>query len=104
MQRRGSPKGKEGSVNQSSVDAAIAVYKMIQPNEGRPAPGPPGGRFYVVGIGASAGGLEAFLELLHALPSDTGMAFVVVQHLEPNYESQLADILSRSTSKPVVQA
>jgi two-component system, chemotaxis family, CheB/CheR fusion protein len=77
---------------------------MIQANEGGPEPGPPSRRFYVVGIGASAGGLEAFLELLQALPSYTGMAFVVVQHLEPNYESQLAEILSRATSKPVVQA
>jgi two-component system, chemotaxis family, CheB/CheR fusion protein len=46
-------------------------------------------RFYVVGMGASAGGLEALRELLHALPAHTGMAFVVVQHLEPSYISQL---------------
>jgi two-component system, chemotaxis family, CheB/CheR fusion protein len=44
----------------------------------------PSTRLPVVGIGASAGGLEAFLELLSALPPTTGMAFVVVQHLEPN--------------------
>ncbi len=60
--------------------------------------------FHIVGIGASAGGLEAFQDLLKALPSDTGMAFVVVQHLEPNYASQLVEILSRSTTMPVVQA
>jgi two-component system CheB/CheR fusion protein len=60
--------------------------------------------FYVVGVGASAGGLEAFIALLRALPSQTGMAFVVVQHLEPTYDSQLAEILSRSTQMPVVQA
>ena len=40
--------------------------------------------FPVVGIGASAGGLEAFTELLRHLPSDTGMAFVFVQHLDPS--------------------
>jgi len=61
-------------------------------------------RFHIVGIGASAGGLEAFLELLRALPSGTGMAFVVVQHLEPHTESQLAAILSKATDMPVVQA
>jgi two-component system CheB/CheR fusion protein len=68
------------------------------------APDQPSTRLAVVGIGASAGGLEAFLELLTALPPTTGMAFVVVQHLEPNYASQLAEILSRSTEMPVINA
>ncbi len=77
---------------------------MILANEDGAASNPASRRFYVVGIGASAGGLEAFLELLRALPPHTGMAFVVVQHLEPNYDSQLAEILSRATSMPVVQA
>lgn len=62
------------------------------------------GRFPVVGIGASAGGLEACIEFLGALPGDTGLGFVLVQHLEPHHESHLAEILSRSTSMPVVQA
>ncbi len=60
--------------------------------------------FPVVGIGASAGGLDAFLELLRALPPNTGMAFVLVQHLEPHHESELTEILSRSTKLPVLQA
>jgi len=59
--------------------------------------------FAVVGIGASAGGLEACKALFHALPADTGMAFVVVQHLAPQHESMLADILARATSMPVAQ-
>jgi two-component system CheB/CheR fusion protein len=50
--------------------------------------------FPIVGIGASAGGLEAFSELLAALPEDTGMAFVLVQHLSPDHESTLAALLS----------
>jgi signal transduction histidine kinase len=62
------------------------------------------GQFPIVGIGASAGGLEAVLELLKGLPSQTGMAFVLVFHLEPSQESQLASILSRVTALPVVQA
>ena len=41
----------------------------------------------IVGVGASAGGLEAFKELLGHLPVDTGMAFVLVQHLDPDHES-----------------
>ena len=58
--------------------------------------------FPVVGIGASAGGLEAFSQLLGALPSDTGMAFVLIQHLDPQHESQLPEILSRTTAMPVM--
>lgn len=55
----------------------------------------------IVGIGASAGGLEAFTHFLRHLPTDTGMAFVLVQHLDPARESALSDILSRATSMPV---
>ena len=57
--------------------------------------------FLVVGIGASAGGLEAFSELLHNLPEKTGMAFVLVQHLDPTHESALPEILGRTTKLPV---
>ena len=62
-----------------------------------------GSAFPIVGIGASAGGLEAFMQMLRALPVDTGMAFVLVQHLSPTRESQLADILSRTTAMPVTE-
>ena len=64
----------------------------------------PSGGVAIVGIGASAGGLDAFLELLTNLPSDTGLAFVLVQHLQPNHESQLAEILARATPMPGAQA
>ncbi|HSW13191.1 MAG TPA: chemotaxis protein CheB, partial [Solimonas sp.] len=57
--------------------------------------------FPIVGIGASAGGLEAFTDLLRQLPLDTGMGFVLVQHLDPQHESALAQILSRVTRMPV---
>ena len=56
--------------------------------------------FSIVGVGASAGGLEAFTQLLKALPPDTGMAFVLVQHLAPTHVSALAEILSRATQMP----
>ena len=55
----------------------------------------------IVGIGASAGGLEAIAELLGALPPATGMAYIVVQHLDPRHESLLAEILEKKTSIPV---
>ncbi len=57
--------------------------------------------FAVVGIGASAGGLEAFRVLLEGLPVDTGLSFVVIQHLAAGQESMLTDILSRFTKIPV---
>jgi two-component system, chemotaxis family, CheB/CheR fusion protein len=55
----------------------------------------------VVGIGASAGGLEAFTELLKNLPVETGMAFVFVQHLDPHHSTHLVHILSRETRLPL---
>jgi two-component system CheB/CheR fusion protein len=55
----------------------------------------------VVGIGASAGGLEAFTELLSHLPDDTGLAFVLIQHLDPKHESHLRELLSKACKMPV---
>ncbi|MEG4456573.1 chemotaxis protein CheB [Microcoleus sp. N9_A1] len=57
--------------------------------------------FPVVGIGASAGGLQAFTKLLSHLPIDTGMAFVIIQHMLPTQDSVLREILARSTQMPV---
>ena len=59
--------------------------------------------FAVVAAGASAGGLEAFTELLRCLPADTGMAFVFIQHLAPGHESMLPQLLSRESAMPVSQ-
>lgn len=60
--------------------------------------------FPIVGIGASAGGLEAVSELLASLPSTNGMAFIVVQHLDPDHESLLGEILSKRTRIALTQA
>jgi two-component system CheB/CheR fusion protein len=59
--------------------------------------------FPVVGIGASAGGLEAFIEFFEAMPADPGIAFVLVQHLMPDRESMVAEILAKRTKMPVEQ-
>ena len=59
--------------------------------------------FPVVGVGASAGGLEACQALLKALPTNLGMAFVFVPHLDPSRESAFREILARSTKMPVVE-
>lgn len=59
---------------------------------------------YIVGIGASAGGLEALQKLLTALPSNTGFPYIIVQHLSPDYKSLLGEILGKYTDMPVIQA
>src|SRR5205807_2589266 len=59
--------------------------------------------FPIVGVGASAGGLEAFSELLKALHPKLGMAFVLVPHLDPTHESAMKELLSRATKMPVLQ-
>jgi two-component system CheB/CheR fusion protein len=80
-ERSARPRGETSSGNTRSLDEESA--------------------FPIVGIGASAGGLEAFVALFKALPADTGMAFVLVPHLAPTHASSLADILSRTTSMQV---
>jgi two-component system CheB/CheR fusion protein len=59
--------------------------------------------FPVVGVGASAGGLDAFKELVKAIPEDSGMAYILVQHLAPKFESMLPDILQKLTALPVLE-
>ncbi len=58
--------------------------------------------FRIVCFGGSAGALSAYLEILQDLPADTGMAFVIVSHREPNHATLLARILSNATAMPVV--
>ncbi len=76
-----------------SYDFSEAVYKDTLDRAGA--------QFPIVGIGASAGGLEAFTQLLSHLPSDTGMAFVLIQHLAPHHKSLLSELLAKTTSMPV---
>jgi len=59
--------------------------------------------FPVVGIGASAGGLDAFKRLLKAIPENSGMAYVLVQHLDPTHESMLPELLQKVTNIPVLE-
>jgi two-component system, chemotaxis family, CheB/CheR fusion protein len=71
--------------------------------EPRPAEQTSRSSFPIVGIGASAGGLEAFTQLLKALPANTGMAFILIQHLDPAHSSFLSQALGKTTSMKVVQ-
>ena len=60
--------------------------------------------FPIVGIGASAGGLEVFREFFRSMPAGSGMAFVIVSHLDPGHDSMLTEILQRTTAMPVAEA
>jgi len=60
-------------------------------------------RFYVVGLGASAGGLEALRDFFAAVPAESGAAFVVIQHLAPTHRSQMVELLASHTTVAVSQ-
>src|SRR5881409_1601533 len=102
-----SPTGNRGGrppAPASPVNKAIRQQRATLPARGRVAvPQPSGDTFPIVGIGASAGGLEAFSELLAHLSLDAAMAFVLFQHLDPKYPSILSEILSRTTPLPVIE-
>ncbi len=72
-------------------------------NKSKPQPSATTQNFPIVGIGASAGGLDAFKRLLKAIPENSGMAYVLVQHLDPSHESILPEILQRVTKIPVIE-
>jgi len=74
---------------------------MAVPKKNKTQPPATVQNFPVVGIGASAGGLDAFKRLLTAIPESSGMAYVLVQHLDPSHESFLPEILQRVTKIPV---
>src|SRR2546428_905702 len=86
-------KSKESAGQPKAQPTAAQTGAEGQPSRNEPFP--------IVGIGASAGGLEAVTHLLEHLPVDTGVGFVLVQHLDPDHESALAQILARVTSMPV---
>jgi len=80
--------------------------KKITPARGTRSPqnaGQPNEDAMVVGIGASAGGLEALQQLFKSLEADCALSFVVIQHLSPNYKSAMDQLLSRTTALPVIQ-
>src|SRR6267378_418341 len=88
------------STRKSAAGPAVSSDPQLETlgGDGVPQPALP---FPVACVGASAGGLEAFTQLLSTVPADTGMAFVLVSHLSPSHASHLAEILSRATRMPV---
>src|SRR5687767_5889332 len=81
------------ATDDSSENARNGARKRRDPNE--PAA--------VVGLGASAGGIGPLQQFFGDMKPDTGMAFVVVMHLSPEFESQLAGVIRQKTSMPVMQ-
>lgn len=66
-----------------------------------PAEAPANDKFLIVGLGASAGGIQALQEFFKNVPADSGMAYVVILHLSPDHDSKLAEVLQSATSIPV---
>ncbi|MEW8429732.1 MAG: chemotaxis protein CheB, partial [gamma proteobacterium symbiont of Ctena orbiculata] len=79
-------------------DETITEPAFTEEAEGREGP------THIVGIGASAGGLEAIEAFFKAMPHDSGVAFVVIQHLSPDHKSLMAELLSKRTRMPVHRA
>ena len=89
-----SKNGKQSAAEERSVETPIETGKPnLSPDD-----------FHIVGIGASAGGLDAFAKFLTATPEDTGMAYVLIQHLDPSHASNMVDLLRRYTKMPVQEA
>jgi two-component system CheB/CheR fusion protein len=97
------PPKKTGPQSPGSKRQNASPRQKADDSQAVDTPAPDHPRF-VVGIGASAGGLEAYQQLFPALAPDSGMAFIVVQHLDPKHESLLAELIGRMTRMPVIQA
>ena len=88
----------------ASAKSEAAVTEQVSPelpgeSTGRDIPAP-----IIVGIGASAGSLDAFKKLFAAMPRDSGIAFVLIPHLDPTHERLIPELIARYTSIPVVEA
>ena len=97
--RRAPPRGGAGKKNKASraIARPRAVEETTPTREAN-------GAFPIVGIGASAGGLEALDRFLRHVPERSGMGFVVIQHLDPLHKGTMVELLQRSTKMPVMQA
>jgi len=98
----GTSKSKSGQHQAGKGRAAVNSDQAKKPAASEPS-APTGQTCPVIGIGASAGGLEAMTEVLHHLPVDLGAAIVFVQHLDPKHASMLTELLARATLMPVQQ-
>jgi two-component system, chemotaxis family, CheB/CheR fusion protein len=101
---RKTPKAPVSRSRKGKAAASSGGARRVLKAAGTAPAGPPQDTpFPVAGVGASAGGLEAFTALLRAMPADTGTAFVLVQHMDPTHESILPQLLAKATTMPVHQ-
>ena len=94
------PPAKPMAVPLSEGEVEIAELEAAAPTKAAPDPH----MMPVVGIGASAGGLDAFKKFFQAMPSKSGMAFVLIPHLDPTHESLMVELLRKYTPMPVEEA
>lgn len=98
--KKAAPKGKTAARKKPSrPEKSMDSEKLAVPAKPKPKPKP----FPIVGIGASAGGLEAFEKFFSSMPEDTGMAFILVQHLDSEHKSILAQLIGQYTTMKVTQ-
>ena len=95
LKRRVSSKG--GSTQK---DGQLEGKRPMEPNRLNQGVDAASG-IHIVGVGASAGGLEALEEMFQSMPDDLGVAFVIVQHLSPDFKSLMDELLARRTSMPI---
>ncbi|NUP88136.1 MAG: chemotaxis protein CheB, partial [Burkholderiaceae bacterium] len=99
---RNSPRAKVPPSPATTLAATAATTPAAEP-AAEPTPSRSATRCPIVGIGASAGGLEALEQFLGSVPASSGLAYVVVQHLDPNYKGMIVELLQRATAIPVAQ-
>jgi two-component system CheB/CheR fusion protein len=90
--------------SKSSTTGVKGRAKKTAPASAEKTAHPPANGFYIIGIGASAGGLDAMEKLLRHMPPDSGMGFVLVPHLDPGHKSMMGDLLRRFTKMDIFQA
>ncbi len=96
-------KKKKRTIAEKKDDAAKRPVKKAREKKKAPPPRPEGQKgFYIVGMGASAGGLEAFEKFFQNMPPDSGMAFVLVPHLDPTHASMMPDLMTKFSSIKVL--
>jgi two-component system CheB/CheR fusion protein len=93
-----SPARPSKKQNHSAAPSALKRPPAVTPSK------PTSSSFPIVGVGASAGALEAYTQLLKSLPAEPGMALVLVPHLDPTHASALSELLSHVTRMPVLEA
>ena len=93
------------AVQGSAPEPILAEHKKLHgPEEAAESGDGPQRGFPIVGIGASAGGLDAFKKFFSKIPADSGIAFVLVPHLDPTHDSLMVDLIARQTRMPVCEA